>query len=346
MSDKASKMTDGGGVASGPVSDLRQVLRAYSTPSTRDSLIQLGVTIGLFVLSLSIMYVVMMDVGYWAALVMAVPAGLLLVRTFIIQHDCGHYSFFRQKWACDALGRVLGIITLTPYLWWKRDHDWHHATSGNLDKRGYGDIGTLTVAEYTALGKFDRALYRLYRHPVILFVIGPIYQFVIRQRLAINIRNRDRSAAASVHWTNLAIAIVVVAVSLMIGLVTFLKLWLPVIAVSSCAGVWMFFIQHQFEETYWQRDPNWSFEQAALRGCSYYKLPRILEWMTGYIGYHHIHHLASKIPNYKLKPCFENVPTLRQVTTLNLRDSLKCARLALWDEREQRLIAFADLAPA
>ena len=346
MSDKPSQIIDGDDVPLDQLSDLKHALRIYSTPSVRDSLIQLGVTVSLFFLSLVAMYALMINIGYWAALVVAVPAGLLLVRIFIIQHDCGHYSFFRQKWACDVLGRVLGIVTLTPYLWWKRDHDWHHATSGNLDKRGYGDIGTLTVAEYMALGNTGKILYRLYRHPAILFVIGPVYQFVLRQRLAINIRNRNRSAAASVHWTNLAVALMIVGLSALIGFVTFLKLWLPVIAVSSCAGVWMFFIQHQFEGTYWRRDQNWSFEQAALKGCSYYKLPLLLEWLTGYIGYHHIHHLASKIPNYKLKSCFENIPTLRHVTTLNVWDSLKCARLALWDEDKQQLIAFADLAHA
>jgi omega-6 fatty acid desaturase (delta-12 desaturase) len=283
-------------------------------------------------------------IGYWAGLLLAVPTGLFVVRAFIIQHDCGHHSFFRQRWACDLVGRFLGVLTLTPYHWWQRDHDRHHASSGNLSRRGYGDIDTLTVCEYLALPRWRRLRYRFYRHPAVLFGLGPLFQFLIRHRLPVNLKKGDRRSLVSILATDLAVLILILGAGWLLGFGRFSSLWLPMMAVAATVGVWMFFIQHQFEATYWASQKNWSFVTAALRGCSYYKLPRPLEWVTGWIGYHHIHHLASRIPNYRLRDCFRDIPALRRVTVIDFRQSLLCARLALWCEERQQLLTFREAA--
>ena len=281
-------------------------------------------------------------IGYWAGLALALPTGLFLVKAFIIQHDCGHHSFFRQRWACDLVGRFLGILTLTPYHWWKRDHDLHHATSGDLSRRGNGDIDTLTVNEYKALSRLARLRYRIYRHPAVLFGIGPLLQFLVRHRLPLNLRKGDRRSLISILATDLAVIGLVLGLGWAIGFTRFSALWLPMMAVAATVGVWMFFVQHQFERTYWVRHEDWSFVTAALRGCSYYRLPRPLEWVTGSIGYHHIHHLASRIPNYRLRDCFADIAALRNVSVIDMRQSLSCARLALWSEDDQRMLSFRD----
>ncbi|HVI51822.1 MAG TPA: fatty acid desaturase [Candidatus Sulfotelmatobacter sp.] len=324
--------------------DWNQILRPYANPTAARSLTQLLVTLGCLAAGFAGMVVLDEFVGYWAALALAVPTGLFMVRVFIIQHDCGHYSFFRQRWACDWLGRVLGLLTLTPYMWWKRDHDWHHATSGDLSRRGYGDIDTLTVREYKALPGWRRFAYRLYRHPLVLLGVGPFYQFVIRHRLPVGLRKADRLSAWSILGTNVALVGVLIGAEATFGLWKVSSFWLPVVLVAATAGVWMFLIQHQFRETYWAQHEKWDFATAALRGCSYYKLPRPLEWLTGWIGYHHIHHLASRIPNYHLRRCFVEVEAMRQVSVITIRESFKCARLALWDEDSQRLLTFREAA--
>ena len=322
------------------------VLRPYSTPQAGRSLAQLLITLGLLFAGFAGMLVLEGFVSYWAALALAVPTGLFLVRIFIIQHDCGHYSFFRQRWACDWVGRALGVLTLTPYHWWKRDHDWHHASSGDLSRRGFGDIDTLTVREYKALSASKRFLYRLYRHPLVLFGFGPAYQFLVRHRLPIGLRKGDTKTVLSILVTNLAVAALLVVGGLTMGFGRFSALWLPVLVVAATAGVWMFFVQHQFERTYWADAKEWDFTEAALKGCSYYKLPGLLEWLTGYIGYHHIHHLASRIPNYRLRDCFRDIAALRSVTEINIRESLRCARLSLWDEDSHRLLSFREALAA
>ena len=318
------------------------LLRPYQQPRVRRSLIQLTVTLGLFFLCFSAMLVLEARGGYWVALPLALPTGLFIVRAFIIQHDCGHHSYFRQRWACDWVGRGLSLLTMTPYYWWKSDHDWHHAGSGDLSRRGFGDINTLTVEEYRALPRRQRFWYRLYRHPLVLFGIGPAYQFMIRHRLPFGLRRGDRRAVMSILANDAAIAAIVVVCGLTIGFGRFFSLWPPVMIVAGTVGVWLFFIQHQFERTYWRDGGNWSFLAAALEGCSYYRLPRVLEWLTGSIGYHHIHHLASRIPNYHLKACFRDIAALRAVTVIGFGDSLRCARLALWSKTQQRLLSFAE----
>jgi omega-6 fatty acid desaturase (delta-12 desaturase) len=324
------------------IEEWNRLLRPYAAPIVGRSLAQLVVTLALLSCGFAGMLVLDHFVGYWAGVALALPTGLFLVRAFIIQHDCGHHSFFRQRWACDWVGRCLGVLTLTPYLWWRRDHDWHHASAGDLSRRGFGDIDTLTVGEYRALPRWRRRLYRLYRHPMILFAFGPLYLFLLRHRLPLGLRKGDSPAVMSILATDAAIAAVSVGGGLLIGFGRFSALWLPVMAVAAIVGVWLFFIQHQFETAYWARHSNWSFVSAALKGCSYYKLPRPLEWVTGSIGYHHIHHLASRIPNYRLRDCFRDIAALREVSVISFRQSLRCSRLALWSEERQRMLSFRE----
>ncbi len=321
-------------------------LKAFRAVRWR-STIQLAVTSGVFV-GLWIGMWLAHDYAYWITLLLAMPAAGFLVRLFIIQHDCGHRSYFRSRRANDVVGRAISVITLTPYDYWRRAHAEHHASSGNLDSRGIGDINTLTAAEYRALPGWRRLVYRLYRHPLVLFGIGPVYLFVIKHRLPRDLPLIRTGLWRSIMVTNLAIAAAVAGLALLIGPVAMIKVHLPLVMLGSAIGVWLFFIQHQFEDTYWRRAGQWDFVQAALCGSSYYLLPNILQWMTGHIGLHHIHHLSSKVPNYRLRECLDEIPSLGDVRPLTLLSSLKCARLALWDENRQKLIGFRDavrLAP-
>lgn len=322
-----------------------RLLRPFATPSTIHSLGQLAITGGTFAALFVGALVLAEKVGYAAAFVAVPPAGLFLLRLFIIQHDCGHYSFFRQRWACDFVGRIIGVLTLTPYHWWKREHDWHHATTGNLSRRGRGDIKTLTVAEYRQLSRLRRWGYRLYRHPVVLFLIGPPYQFIIRHRLPIGLQRGDTRSFNSIMGTNLAVAALVFCGGTLFGYERFLTVGLAVTVAADVAGVWIFFVQHQFETTYWQRQSHWRFVPAVLKGCSCYRLPKPLEWVTGWIGYHHIHHLAPRIPNYRLRAAHQSLGHLLPATEFGLRAGFMAARLALWDEDRQRLVPFKAVSP-
>ncbi len=275
---------------------------------------------------------------YAAVLPLAVPAIFLLVRLFIIQHDCGHGSFFASRRANDLLGRAIGVLTLTPYAFWQRDHAIHHATSGNLDRRGIGDITTVTLSEYLALPPLRRFLYCAYRHPFVLFGLGPIYLFLLRNRIPMGRTFRQKKIWGSILGTNLTL-MVVFAVMLLTGDARALLLaYLPVIVLAAAIGMWMFYVQHQFEQAYWAPGSDWDFHAAALAGSSFYDLPAALHWLTGYIGFHHVHHICSKIPNYHLRECFDQNPEFHDVRLLSLRDSLKCARLCLWDEDRQLLV--------
>jgi len=317
-------------------------LKTYRATRWRSITQLLGTAGGLLALWLGMWLA--LDQGCWITLLLAVPASGLLVRLFIIQHDCGHGAYFKTRRVNNIIGRCLGVITLTPYDYWRRAHDAHHATSGNLDRRGVGDIDTLTVREYRALGAWQRLAYRLYRHPLVLFGVGPAYLFLIKQRWP-----RELPLLRTGYWrgvmaTNMAIAGVAVALGILIGPGTLAMVHLPLVLLGSAIGVWMFFVQHQFKDAYWERARDWDFVQAALRGSSYYRLPRPLQWITGHIGLHHVHHLSSKVPNYRLQECVDSIPILKRVPKLSLIDSLKCARLALWDEGSQKLISFRDLS--
>jgi omega-6 fatty acid desaturase (delta-12 desaturase) len=284
-------------------------------------------------------------VSYWLTLLVAIPAAGFLIRVFIILHDAGHGSFFKNQRANDWVGVAAGILTLTPYFQWRHDHALHHASSGDLDRRGVGDVWTLTVNEYVALPRWRRLAYRAYRHPLVMFLLGPLYLFIIAHRFVAPTSTRPRERQ-SVHVTNLALLGLVLGLSWLIGWQSVLLVHLPILVLSSTAGVWMFYVQHQFEDTYWQSHPDWKYAAAALQGSSYYKLPRLLQWFTGNIGLHHIHHLSPRIPNYNLQRCYDENPLLRQVTIVTFWESFKTVSLKLWDEERGLLVGFRALKAA
>jgi omega-6 fatty acid desaturase (delta-12 desaturase) len=281
--------------------------------------------------------------AYWLTLILAIPTAGLLVRIFIIQHDCGHHSFFRSRRANDLLGDVCGLFTLTPYYLWRRSHSRHHASSGDLSHRGHGDVWVMTVDEYRNCSHFGRLRYRLYRHPLFMFALGPSLLFILHQRFTYYIPRTWHRERRSVHITNLGILAMLGAAGFTIGLPTFFSVHLPIVMLGAAIGSWLFFVQHQYEDAYWQPHHNWEFMDSALEGSSYYRLPRVLQWFTGNIGFHHIHHLESRIPNYNLPICYAQVPELRPAVTLGLWDSIKCTRLKLWDERSQRMVTFDEV---
>lgn len=287
------------------------------------------------------MWTLFKDGHYWS-LIGVIPAGGLIVRLFIIQHDCGHGSMFSNKKANDWVGRVLGLLTFTPYDHWKRQHALHHATSGNLDRRNTGgDIITLTVEEYAALSRFGKFKYRLYRHPVVMFGLGPAYVFLLDHRLPMGDMKGGLRPWLSTMITNAGLLALYGVVIYMFGVKAFLMIQIPIVIVGASIGVWMFYVQHQFDEAHWERNPEWTRESAALFGSSYYALPKPLMWITGNIGIHHIHHLSARIPFYKLPKVLKDFPELENVCRLSFWQSFKCVRLALWDEKARRLVAFS-----
>jgi omega-6 fatty acid desaturase (delta-12 desaturase) len=321
------------------------LLAPYRRPDRRRSIWQLVSTALLFALGCASMYW-SLRVGYVLTLALALPTAGLLIRLFIIQHDCGHGSFFTSKRANDAIGASIGVLMLTPYHYWRKTHAIHHATHGDLDRRDFGDLMTLTVREYQGLSRWGRLGYSLYRNLFVMLVLGPIYQFGIKHRFPFDAPRSWRREWASVMWTNAGIAAALLVAWQTVGLGRFLLVYAPVMLVASAAGVWLFYVQHQFEDSYWIDSTQWSFHRAGLEGSSFYDLPRVLHWFTGNIGYHHIHHLASQIPNYRLPKCFAENPVLHQVTRLTLLQSLRCARLKLWDEDGFKLVGFREARAA
>jgi acyl-lipid omega-6 desaturase (Delta-12 desaturase) len=281
--------------------------------------------------------------SYWAMLPIAMISSGFFVRLFIIQHDCGHNSFFPSKKANNILGSLLGAITLTPYVYWRKMHAIHHAGSGNLDFRGIGDIEVLTIEEYQAKDWKGKLLYRFYRHPFVMFVLGPPFVFFILQRIPVKTKKSWKRERSSVHFTNVSIVIMVLLLSWLMGLSNFLPIWLTMMFLSTMAGVWLFYVQHQFEDTYWRRKSNWDYKLAALEGSSFYKLPKILQWFSGNIGYHHIHHLAPGIPNYMLEKAHKENKLFQDVKTFTILSSLKTMFLNLWDEENGKLVPFSYL---
>jgi acyl-lipid omega-6 desaturase (Delta-12 desaturase) len=317
------------------------VLAPYRTPILGRALIELAVTLIPFV-ALWLAMLASLDYGYWLTLLLAVPAAGFLVRLFMIQHDCGHGSFFRRRSANDALGRTIGVLTLTPYAYWRRTHAIHHATSGNLDRRGTGDIDMLTVAEYRALPTLGRWRYRFMRHPLTVLGLGPAYLFLLHQRLPVGLMRAGWQPWASVMGTNLTIAVVVGLLVVLLGWQDFLMVQAPITLLAGAIGVWLFYVQHQFEHTYWARDEVWDSRDGALHGSSHYDLPPVLRWFTANIGLHHVHHLSSRIPCYRLNEAMTDHPELKDVSRLTLKESIACLPLALWDEDRQRLVAFSE----
>ena len=281
--------------------------------------------------------------GYWLCLLLALPAAGFVVRLFMIQHDCGHGAFFRRRLANDWLGRVIGVVTLTPYDLWRRAHAIHHASSGNLNRRGIGDIDTLAVSEYLALSPWHRLKYRLYRHPIVMFGVGPAYLFILRHRLPLGLMRGGWEAWLSTMATNVAIAIMVATMIWLVGVGPFLLVHLPIMLLADSVGVWLFYVQHQFEDTFWAHDEGWSLHEAALHGSSHYDLPNVLRWFTANIGVHHVHHLCSRIPYYRLQQVLRDHPQLAAVGRITLFQSFRCVRMVLWDERRRRLVSFRQV---
>lgn len=323
-------------------SDWRKILGRYREPSHVRSVLELVITAGPFVL-LWVLMLAALKVGYWLSLIIALPAAGFLVRLFMIQHDCGHGAFFRNRSANDWAGRVIGALTLTPYDFWRLSHAHHHANSGNLEQRGIGDIDTLTVREYLSLSSWGRLRYRLYRHPMVLFGFGPAYLFILQHRLPVGMMRKGWQPWLSTMATNAAIAVLTVGAMWLVGVKPFLLVHLPITLLASSIGVWLFYIQHQFEDTFWAERSSWSQHEAALHGSSHYDLPGILRWFTANIGVHHVHHLSSRIPYYRLPQVLRDHPELKDVGRLTLLQSFGCVRLTLWDEARCRLISFAEL---
>lgn len=314
----------------------------YQIPNTWKSIGQVGNT---FIPFFLLWYVMVLSRGYsyWLTLALALPTAGFLVRIFIIQHDCGHGSFFKSRKANDYLGSVCGVLTLTPYYYWRKSHAIHHASSGNLTQRGISDIYTMTVSEYLQQSPWRRLRYRLYRHPLILFVLFPPVLFFILYRFPHPETKFWKRERASVWWTNVALGTLVAVLSLTIGFKAFLLVYLPIMLVAFTVGTWMFFVQHQFEDTYWTGEDDWDYTLAALQGSSYYKLPKVLQWFTGNIGFHHIHHLSPRIPNYLLQKCYDENPEFQETFVLTLWSSFKTIFLSLWDEDQQQLVSFRQI---
>ena len=282
--------------------------------------------------------VVQQGFSYWITLALAVVAGAFLVRVFILFHDCCHGSFFASRRANRILGYVSGILAFTPYEDWRRTHAGHHATAGDLDRRGIGDVWTLTVDEYLAAPRLKQLAYRFFRHPVVTFGLGPAVMFLIVQRFPQ--KGARRQERFGVILTDLAILAIIAVASLTIGLRTYLLIQLPIVLVAASTGVWLFYVQHQFAGVYWARHKDWDPVRAALEGSSYYRLPKLLRWFTGNIGLHHIHHARPRIPNYNLQQCYDDIPALQAIQPLTLRKSFRSLWMNLWDEAQQELVSF------
>jgi omega-6 fatty acid desaturase (delta-12 desaturase) len=319
----------------------QKIVAQYQKPDVRRSLWQVANSFIPFIALWALM-VLSLQVSYLLTLALAVVAAGFMTRIFIILHDCGHGSFFKSQRANNFLGSICGVFAMTPYYQWRHNHAIHHATAGDLDRRASWDVPlTYTVSEYLAVPGWKKLLYRLYRHPVVLFGIAPSLLFLVAQRfMSPGTGRRERF---SVLLTNLALLAAFMVLGYFLGFATVLAVQLPIMIIGATVGVWLFYVQHQFEDTYWEHSEAWEYTEAALQGSSFYKLPRLLQWFTGNIGLHHIHHLNARIPNYALQRCHDENPEFQNVSTLTLLGSLKCVSLRLWDEETQKLVGFGHL---
>ncbi|MHC5653379.1 fatty acid desaturase [Stappia sp.] len=321
------------------------ILAAYRQPDPIRSTVEIAITALSFVALWALTAVAVVN-GVWWGLLLTVPTAGFLVRLFILQHDCGHGALFARRGLNDWTGRVIGVFTLTPYDYWRRTHAVHHATAGNLDKRGIGDVATLTVKEYLALSTWGRLRYRLYRHPIVMFGLGPAWLFICQYRVPLGLMRAGVQPWASTIATNIGAALPVAALMWLMGVGPFLMVQLPITLMAATAGVWLFYIQHQFEDTQWSDNEDWNFQDAALHGSSHYDLPVVLRWFTGNIGIHHVHHLAAKVPFYRLPEVLRDHPDLHDMSRITFRQSLRCVKLVLWDENSRRLVSFQDVRAA
>lgn len=320
--------------------DWKQLVLRFQEPSRWRAIWQITNTFLPYAALWTLMYFTV-SVSWWLVSALAVLAAGFTIRIFIIFHDCGHGSYFKSPLANDILGFISGIFTFTPYHHWRWQHSIHHASSGHLDKRGTGDVWTMTVAEYLASSRWRRFTYRIARNPFFLFIIAPLYLFLIHQHFPS--RKAHPRERMSVWWMNLAITAKAAVMSLIFGLTNYLLIQLIVIGIAASAGIWLFYVQHQFEDVYWERGGEWDYTKAALEGSSFYKLPRVLQWFSGNIGFHHIHHLSARIPNYNLEACHKANPLFQQVKPITLFRSFKSLSFRLWDEEGRKLVGFGHL---
>lgn len=318
----------------------QQMISDYSKADNRKAIWQIVNTFVPYLLSWVLIFFSLKVSAWLVVPLMIINAGLLL-RVFIIMHDCGHKSFFSSQKANDRLGYICGVFSFTPYRKWTREHAIHHGTSGNLDKRGTGDVWTMTVKEYMSSGFWKRLGYKAFRHPLFLFVLAPFLLFVIDYRFSYG-RTNTQSNRISVRMNNLGLMVLLLIGSSIFGLGTFLLLWIPSIWLAAICGVWLFYVQHQYEDTYWDSQEHWDFVKGALEGSSFYKLPKVLQWFTGNIGFHHIHHLSPLVPNYQLEKCHKNSPVFQEIKPLTFWRSFKSATLRLWDEEKERMLSFRE----
>lgn len=320
--------------------DWRASIGKYKNSELRQSVWQLVNSILPYLILWYLMYR-SLAISYWLTLGLALLAGGFLVRIFIIFHDCGHGSFFRSKTANAIWGTITGILTFTPYHLWSHQHAIHHSASGDLDRRGVGDVWLVTVSEYQAMPRWKRAVYRFYRHPLVMFLLGPLFMFLIMHRFPGPVATaKDRQ---NLYLTNAVLAGILVLAHFTIGLKAYILIQLPVIWLAGIAGIWLFYLQHQFDGVYWRRHAAWDFESAALQGSSFYRLPKILQWFSGNIGFHHIHHLNARIPNYKLEKCYREIGSALGVQAITFKAGFKSLKLRLWDEVQGKLVGFGSL---
>jgi omega-6 fatty acid desaturase (delta-12 desaturase) len=319
--------------------DYKKALAPYAKPDVRKSALDIATSVVPYLALFALMYF-LLDVSYWLVLLVALPASGFLLRTYIVFHDCSHGSFMPTKKANQIVGTAAGLLVYSPFLSWRHSHQVHHATAGDLDRRGVGDVPMMTYDEYVSAPLKTRIGYRLFRNPLVMFGIGPIWSLVIGPRIVS--KDARPRIKRSIHLTNLALAVMVTALCLLMGWQEFLMLQLPMVFLAGTAGVWLFYVQHQFEDTYWESKESWSYADAALKGSSYLKLPKILQFFSGNIGLHHVHHLSARVPNYHLQAAHDNVDLFGDVPVLTFWDGIKATRLKLWDEDRGRLVTFAD----
>ncbi len=320
--------------------DWVRILAEYREPSGLRSCLELAITIGPFVLLWALAWW-SLSYSYWLTLGISLFNAAFLLRLFAIQHDCGHGAFFKSRNVGDWLGRVIGVLTLTPYDVWRRAHSIHHNSSGNLGRRGMGDINTLTVAEYRDLSTINRLMYRLYRHPIILFGLGPGYLFLLQNRVPLGFMTTGKYWLSAMS-TNAGIFVALSIILCFGGVMPILLIFLPSTLLAATAGVWLFYVQHQFETTHWETDEEWQLHEAALHGSSHYVMPPVLQWFTANIGIHHVHHLYSRIPFYRLPEVLRDHDALAEGNRMTIRESIANARLHLWNEETKTLLSFAS----